>query len=81
LNHPNSHFIHGLIASRAAQDRRYTLRNNEFAIHHLGGKTERQFLSTVAEVREALQDAFRLTLPDAPELDVALDRLILQGTN
>lgn len=77
LNHPNSRFIHGLIASRPAQDRRYTLRNNEFAVHHLGGKTERQILSTVAEIRDALQDAFRLTLPGASELDVALDRLIL----
>lgn len=77
LNHPNSHFIHGLMAARPARDRRYTLRNNEFAVHFLGGKTERQILSTVDEVREALQDAFRLTLPSAPELDVALDRLIL----
>ncbi len=79
LNHPNSRFIHGLIASRPARDRRYTLHNNEFAVHHLGGKTERQILSTVAEIREALRDAFRLTPPGAPELDVALDRLILEA--
>jgi N-hydroxyarylamine O-acetyltransferase len=65
------------MAARPAQDRRYTLRNNEFAVHHFGGKTERQIFSTVDEVREALQDVFRLTLPSAPELDVALDRLIL----
>ncbi|MGH6839234.1 MAG: arylamine N-acetyltransferase family protein [Methylocella sp.] len=79
LNHPNSHFIHGLMAARPAQDRRYALRNNEFAVHHLGGKTERKILSTIAELREALQDAFRLTLPGAPELDIALGRLILQA--
>ncbi|MGH6836471.1 MAG: arylamine N-acetyltransferase family protein [Methylocella sp.] len=81
LNHPNSRFINGLIASRPAQDRRYTLHNNEFAVHHLGGKTERRILSTVAEVRGALEDAFRLTLPGAPELNVALDRLILEAAN
>ena len=79
-NHPGSHFLHGLIAGRAAPDRRYAMRNNELAVHHLDGRTERQTLSTVAEMREALKDAFRLTLPSAPDLDITLERLILQPT-
>ena len=75
-NHPNSHFVTGLIAARPVEGRRYALRNNELVAHELSGRTERQILSTVAELREALGSLFGLTLPDAPELDLALERLI-----
>src|SRR5438128_4108562 len=71
-NHPDSHFVNGLIAARAAPDRRYALRNNELAVHHLNGSTERSVLATVAQLRAALEGPFGLTLPDAPELDAAL---------
>lgn len=74
-NHPNSRFVTGLIAARPAPGRRYALYNNEFAMHDLNGKTERRLLATAAELREALEDAFHVTLPDAPELDAALERL------
>jgi len=47
------------------------MRNNEFAVHYLGGMTERQTLSTVLEICDALQDVFRLTLPGTPDLDIA----------
>ena len=73
-NHPDSHFVNGLIAARAAPDRRYALRNNELAVHHLDGNTERSVLATVAQLRAALEGPFGLTLPDAPELDAALAR-------
>jgi len=75
-NHPNSHFVNGLIAARAAPDRRYALRNNELAVHHLNGSTERRVLATASELRTALEGTFRLTLPEVPELDEALGRLI-----
>ena len=71
-----SHFVNGLIAARAAPDGRYALPNNEMAVHHLNGNTERRLLATVAELRAALEGTFRLTLPEAPELDEALGRLI-----
>jgi N-hydroxyarylamine O-acetyltransferase len=74
-NHPNSRFVTGLIAARPAPRRRYALYNNEFAVHDLNGKTERRLLATAAELREALQDAFQVKLPDAPELDAALERV------
>ena len=73
--HPDSIFVTGLMAARPATDCRYALRNNEFAVHHLDGKTERRILTTIAEMRETLEQAFRITLPDVPELDVALARL------
>jgi N-hydroxyarylamine O-acetyltransferase len=73
--HPASHFVTGLIAGRAAPGRRYALRNNELAVHSLNGSTERRVLHTAPELRQTLESAFRLTLPDAPELDTALARL------
>lgn len=73
--HPDSQFVQSLIAGRPAKDRRYALRNNELAVHHLRGETERRVLATAAELRATLENAFLLTLPDAPELDAALVRL------
>jgi N-hydroxyarylamine O-acetyltransferase len=74
-NHPNSRFVTGLIAARTTPDRRYALNNNEFAIHHLNGPTERRTLASAPELREVLAGAFRINLPTAPELDAALQRL------
>jgi N-hydroxyarylamine O-acetyltransferase len=75
-NHPGSHFVTGLMAARPDADRRYALRNNQFAIHHLHGDTERCVLTSVADFRATLQDIFRITLPETPDLDPALQRLI-----
>lgn len=74
-NHPDSRFVTGLIAARPAPRRRYALYNNEFAVHNLNGKTEHRLLATAAELRETLEDAFQLRLPNAPGLGAALDRL------
>jgi N-hydroxyarylamine O-acetyltransferase len=79
LSHnPASHFVTGLIAARSAPGRRFTLRNTDFAIHYLKGRTERRVLRTAAELRETLAGPFGLTLPDAPELDATLARLAAQ---
>jgi N-hydroxyarylamine O-acetyltransferase len=75
-NHPSSHFVTGLMAARPDTDCRYALRNNQLTIHHLQGDTERRMLTTVAEIRAVLEDAFHITLPITPELDPALQRLI-----
>ena len=74
-NHPDSRFVTGLLAARPAPDRRYALRNNQFAVHHLKGHTERRILANADEMRETLQSAFHLTLPDTPDLDELLTRL------
>lgn len=78
-NHPDSHFVTGLIAARPAPGRRYALRNNEFAIHYLNRGTERRKLTTVAELRATLEGAFGLYLPDVPELHSALERLTVKA--
>ena len=73
--HPKSRFVTALIAARVTKNHRYALLNNEFAVHYMQGPTDRRLLSTVQELRDVLQGPFRLTLPDAPELDTALHRL------
>jgi N-hydroxyarylamine O-acetyltransferase len=66
------------MVARPDVDRRYALRNNQLAIHHLNGSTERRALTKVAELRAALEDAFRITLPETPDLNSALQRLVEQ---
>jgi N-hydroxyarylamine O-acetyltransferase len=75
-NHPGSHFVTGLIAARPETDRRYALRNHELAVHHLHGETERRALTTVVELRTALEDLFHVTLPRSPEVDATLQGVL-----
>lgn len=78
-HHPASHFVNGLIAARPAPGLRYALRDNMLAVHRTGGGTERRSLATVAELRAALEETFLLTLPDAPEVDLALGGIIARA--
>jgi N-hydroxyarylamine O-acetyltransferase len=78
-NHPDSRFVIGLLAARPAPDRRYALLNNQFAVHHLNGHTERRILANADDMRETLENAFRVILPDSPDLDELLDRLAAQA--
>jgi N-hydroxyarylamine O-acetyltransferase len=75
-NHPDSFFVTMLIAARADADRRYALRNTDFAVHHVDGATERRVLVSVEEIRAALADVFQIAVPDAPQLDAALERVV-----
>lgn len=77
--HPRSLFVTGLMAARPARDRRYALRNNRLAVHHLNGSAERRVLISAADMRETLAREFRLNLPDAPELEAVLGRLTAQA--
>lgn len=77
--HPNSHFVTSLIVARPDQGRRYTLYNNELTTHHMDGKSEQQPLRDAAELRATLEENFRVTLPEAPELDTALQQLIVRA--
>jgi N-hydroxyarylamine O-acetyltransferase len=80
-NHPNSHFVTGLMAARPERDCRYALRNSQLTIHRLHGDAERRMLTTAAEIRAVLEDAFHITLPITPDLDPAWQRLITQAEN
>ncbi len=77
--HPKSRFVNLLIAARTVPDRRYTLLNNEFKVHNRNGGTESRLLTSVAQVREALEDPFGIRLPATSELDQALERVFQQS--
>ena len=74
-NHPESHFLDRVVAARVERDRRYALRNTEFATHFPAGVTERRVLASAAEIRRTLEDVFLINVPDWPELDETLARL------
>lgn len=73
--HPASHFRSGLIAARARADGRYALLNNRLAIHHSAGPSERRELASAAELQDALENLFGITMPDRDDLDRAWARL------
>ena len=73
--HPSSPFVSTLMVARADVGCRYTLLNHVLAVHRPGG-TERQMLSSVGEIREALERPFGIRLPETPDLDKALARIV-----
>lgn len=73
--HPESHFLAGVIAARVDRDRRFALRNTDFAVHFPHSPTERRVLAGAADIRHTLNDVFRVTLPDWPDLDERLEQL------
>ena len=78
-NHPESHFVTGLIAARPFPGGRYNLRNNQFSVHKLNGVTEKITLESVSELKAILTDAMQLTLPDRANLDEKLADLLTSG--
>jgi N-hydroxyarylamine O-acetyltransferase len=73
---PTSPFVTGLMAARTASDRRLALSGARFAVHHLGGPTERRTLENAAALRRVLEEEFLIALPDDPALDQALARVV-----
>jgi N-hydroxyarylamine O-acetyltransferase len=60
--HPDSLFVTTLIAARPDSDRRYALRNHQLTTHHLDGQKHQRVLTTVTELRDTLENTFRLLL-------------------
>ena len=73
--YPASFFTTMLVASRPAPGLRYALRNNELAIHHLRGETERRTLGNAAELRQALSELLLIELPTGAEVDALIERI------
>jgi N-hydroxyarylamine O-acetyltransferase len=74
--HPQSLFVTSLFVARPDVGRRYALRNTEVSVHHCDGQAEKRTLTSVDELRGALVDTFRITLPEGPELTIALQRIL-----
>ncbi|MCW3466225.1 arylamine N-acetyltransferase family protein [Chitinophaga nivalis] len=73
--HPDSHFVHELIAAKAGPGVRYTLRNGVFTTHYLSGEKDRQRLISGAAVKAVLNNLFGIPVGNIGELDEALERI------
>jgi N-hydroxyarylamine O-acetyltransferase len=74
-NHPDSHFLLGVVAARVDAGRRYALRNTELAVHFPRDTTQRRTLTSGAEIRQALEEVFHIQVPRDPEIDEVFARL------
>lgn len=74
--HPESHFISTLMAARPTADRRYVLRDNELTVHHASGATERRTFTRTAELRHVLEHELLIRVPDTPDLEPTLQRIL-----
>ena len=61
--HPQSRFLNNLIVALPAPDRRHALFNREFAVHHLGGPTERRLLADARGDPNRSRGRFRPAAP------------------
>jgi N-hydroxyarylamine O-acetyltransferase len=73
--HPTSFFRQGLLASRSLPGKRLTLFNHEFAVHHIGGRTEGRKLETVGEILDVLRGEFLIDISSLPGLEARLGEL------
>lgn len=73
---PKSHFLSTLVAARVQPDRRYTLRNADFAVHDADGFTDRRALLTARELRMTLEGTFAIDVPTGPEMDAVFERIV-----
>jgi len=75
-HHPQSQFVTGVIAARAAPDRRHALRNTRYAVHFPDGRTERRELASAAEVRAILEGPMQIRIPTSDALDARLAEMV-----
>jgi len=78
-NHPQSHFVTGIVAARAEPDRRHALRATRYSIHHADGKTEKRFASSADELLGWLEGPFGIRVPRSPRLEEKLSRLVAEA--
>ena len=74
-HHPASHFMTGVMAARAAEDRRYALGGASLSVHHLDGPSEKRVLESPSAIRRALEEHFLLDVSGLPDLETALARV------
>jgi N-hydroxyarylamine O-acetyltransferase len=73
--HPQSLFVGNLVVSRPDGDRRYTLLNNRFTIHHRGGTGERRMLQGAEDLRDTLSRFFGIEPAEPHDIAAAADRI------
>jgi N-hydroxyarylamine O-acetyltransferase len=75
--HPQSPFVNILQVARALPDRRLGLRDNQYAIRHLDGRSEKRVLASAREIMDVLERDFEIALPEPlSKLESALSRIL-----
>ncbi|MCP1446511.1 N-hydroxyarylamine O-acetyltransferase [Pseudomonas sp. GGS8] len=74
--HPDSSFVKQLMVARTGEGWRRTLNNGSFAIHHMGGESERRQVTGVDELIGLLENEFDIRVPQHPELGGVINQLI-----
>jgi len=74
--HPDSPFLTRLMAARRKDDRSLSLRNRQLNVYHVNGRIEQRELTSVAELRDVLVEAFGIDVPMDADLDAALRRVV-----
>lgn len=74
--HPASHFVSDLVVARPADDGRHALHDNRYSFYPHDGAPRRHALTSMAELREALETVFGIRLPAHPGLKARLQVVI-----
>jgi N-hydroxyarylamine O-acetyltransferase len=75
-HHPKSQFVTGIIAARTEPGRRHALRGDRYTLHRQGQSSESRSIESVDDFKETLAGPLRIRLPESPELDARLARLL-----
>jgi N-hydroxyarylamine O-acetyltransferase len=75
--HPKSPFVNILQVARALPEKRLGLRDNQYAIRYLDGRSEKTVLETPHEIMDVLANDFEIKLPEPlAGLESALSRIM-----
>src|SRR3546814_6831386 len=67
--HPSSLFVNDLVAARPIQTGRHILHNSQYSFYPLDGVARKRQLGSVGEIRELLENEFRIATSHTPRLD------------
>jgi N-hydroxyarylamine O-acetyltransferase len=76
--HPESSFARQLMVARTGEGWRRTLNNGSYAIHRIGGETERRQVTDVDELMGLLRSEFDIRVPREAALRRVIEGLIQQ---
>ncbi len=71
-SHPTSLFVNELIAARPVETGRHALLNGQYSFYYLDGGVEKRLLNSIDEIKEVLENEFRIATSTIPGLDSRL---------
>ena len=76
--HPSSHFVTNLVAARPERAGRHVLHDTQYSFYPLVGEAEKKQLGSVSEIKDLLDDVFRIRTAEVVGLDARLGKLITE---